>query len=59
MSSDPSEFTRHRVPRTEGSLHTRDYAGAGPGFVLMHGFPDNLHIWDDLIRTWPLADVAL
>jgi haloalkane dehalogenase len=49
MSSDPSEFTEHRVPRTEGSLYVRDYAGAGPAFVLMHGFPDNLHIWDDLI----------
>ena len=33
----------------EGSLYVRDYAGAEPAFVLMHGFPDNLHIWDDLI----------
>lgn len=49
MSSDRSEFTEHRVARTEGSLYARDYAGAGPAFVLMHGFPDNLHIWDDLI----------
>jgi len=49
MSSDPSKFAEHRVPRTEGSLYARDYAGAGPAFVLMHGFPDNLHIWDDLI----------
>jgi haloalkane dehalogenase len=49
MSSDPSEFSEHRIPRREGSLYARDYAGAGPAFVLMHGFPDNLHIWDDLI----------
>jgi haloalkane dehalogenase len=49
MPSDPSAFTEHRVPRTEGSLYVRDYAGAEPAFVLMHGFPDNLHIWDDLI----------
>jgi len=49
MSSNTSEFTEHRVPRTDGSLYARDYAGAGPAFVLMHGFPDNLHIWDDLI----------
>jgi haloalkane dehalogenase len=27
----------------------RNYKGAGPAFVLMHGFPDNLHIYDDLI----------
>ncbi len=43
------EFTEHRVPRGSGSLYTRNYEGAGPAFVLMHGFPDNLHIWDDLI----------
>ncbi|CAN7675373.1 alpha/beta hydrolase [Phyllobacterium sp. LjRoot231] len=49
MSFDPSEFSEHRIPRGEGSLYARDYAGAGPAFVLMHGFPDNLHIWDDLI----------
>jgi haloalkane dehalogenase len=49
MSSDLYKFTEHRVPRTEGSLYARDYAGAGPAFVLMHGFPDNLRIWDDLI----------
>jgi haloalkane dehalogenase len=49
MSSNPVQFTEHRVPRGEGSLYARDYAGSGPAFVLMHGFPDNLHIWDDLI----------
>jgi haloalkane dehalogenase len=49
MSSDLHNFTEHRVLRTEGSLYARDYAGVGPAFVLMHGFPDNLHIWDDLI----------
>ncbi len=27
----------------------RDYARPGPAFVLMHGFPDNLHIYDSLI----------
>jgi pimeloyl-ACP methyl ester carboxylesterase len=49
MSSDHIAFTEHRIPRGEGSLYARDYAGTGPAFVLMHGFPDNLHIWDDLI----------
>ena len=42
-------FTEHRVARDTGSLYARDYAGTGPAFVLMHGFPDNLHIYDDLI----------
>jgi haloalkane dehalogenase len=49
MSSDPHGFTEHRVLRPAGSVYARDYPGVGPAFVLMHGFPDNLHIWDDLI----------
>lgn len=48
MNSRP-EFVEHRVPREWGALHARDYEGAGPTFVLMHGFPDNLHIYDELI----------
>jgi haloalkane dehalogenase len=42
-------FTEHRVPQGQGKLYVRDYDGAGPAFVLMHGFPDNLHIYDELI----------
>jgi pimeloyl-ACP methyl ester carboxylesterase len=42
-------FTEHRIPREQGSLYVSDYDGAGPAFILMHGFPDNLHIYDDLI----------
>src|SRR6266702_2686857 len=49
MPSNPDAFSEHRIPRGDGSLYARDYAGAGPTFVLMHGFPDNQHIWDDLI----------
>lgn len=48
MDSKPS-FTEHYVPREQGRVYAREYAGVGPAFVLMHGFPDNLHIWDDLI----------
>jgi len=46
--STPS-FIEHHVSRKEGRVYARDYKGAGPAFVLMHGFPDNLHIWDDLV----------
>lgn len=42
-------FIEHYVPREQGRVYARDYKGAGPAFVLMHGFPDNLHIYDDLI----------
>ncbi len=45
-SIEPSE---HRVPQGQGNLYVRDYPGSAPAFVLMHGFPDNLHIWDDLV----------
>lgn len=42
-------FTEHRVPRDRGSLYVRDFAGSGPAFVVLHGFPDNSLIYDDLI----------
>jgi pimeloyl-ACP methyl ester carboxylesterase len=41
--------TEHRVQRHGGSLHVRDFAGDGIPYVLLHGFPDNSHIYDDLI----------
>jgi haloalkane dehalogenase len=34
-------FVEHRVDRGQGNVYARDYDGAGPAFVLMHGFPDN------------------
>ncbi len=39
-----TSFAQHYVPREQGRVYARDYQGAGPAFVLMHGFPDNLHI---------------
>jgi haloalkane dehalogenase len=47
--SSKAPFIEHRVSRGAGKVYVRDYEGAGPAFVLMHGFPDNLHIYDDLI----------
>jgi len=49
MSSEAGKFAEHRFARDQGNIYVRDYAGAGPAFILMHGFPDNLHIWDDLV----------
>src|SRR5882724_1290591 len=43
------EFSEHHIPRGDGRIYARDYAGAGPAFVLMHGFPDNLKIYDHLV----------
>jgi haloalkane dehalogenase len=42
-------FAEHRVERDRGSLYVRDFPGNGPAFVVLHGFPDNSHIYDELI----------
>ena len=42
-------FTEHRVAGDRGSVYVRDFEGSGPAFLLLHGFPDNMHICDDLI----------
>ncbi len=47
--NDAPRFTEHRVARGEGTVYARDYAGDGPAFVAMHGFPDHLGIYDDLV----------
>ena len=47
-TADTSEFTEHRIQRGAHALYARHYAGTPPAFVLMHGFPDNLRIYDAL-----------
>src|SRR5579872_4458874 len=42
-------FIEHRVRRGRGSLYVRDFPGSGPAFVVLHGFPDNSHIYDELV----------
>lgn len=42
-------FVEHRVERAGGSVYVRDFPGNGPAFVMVHGFPDNSHIYDALI----------
>ena len=53
MNESPSNalpaFAEHRVQRDRGSLYVRDFPGSGAAYVLLHGFPDNSHIYDDLI----------
>lgn len=44
-----SGFSEHRVPRDSGSIYVRDFPGRGPAFVVLHGFPDNSLIYDELI----------
>lgn len=42
-------YTAHRIPRGPYHLYARDYPGADPPIVLMHGFPDDLHLYDRLV----------
>jgi pimeloyl-ACP methyl ester carboxylesterase len=43
------EFTEHWVQRGPHNIYVREYSGAEPAIVLMHGFPDNLHLYDRLV----------
>ena len=36
------------VQRNQHRIHVREYPGEEPTIILMHGFPDNLHLYDRL-----------
>src|SRR5260370_2629917 len=42
-------YTEHVVQRGPSHIYAREYPGEGPAIVLMHGFPDNLHLYDRLL----------
>ena len=37
------------VRREDHRLYVRDYPGSEPAIVLLHGFPDNLHLYDRVV----------
>lgn len=41
-------FEERLVLHGSNRIYVREWKGKGPAFVLLHGFPDNLHIYDDL-----------
>jgi haloalkane dehalogenase len=42
------------VQRDQHRVYVREYPGEEPAIVLMHGFPDNLHLYDRLCPyLWP------
>lgn len=43
------EYSEHWVPRGGHRIYAREYPGEEPAIVLMHGFPDNLHLYDRLV----------
>jgi pimeloyl-ACP methyl ester carboxylesterase len=42
-------FIEQFVQREQHRIYVREYAGEEPTIILMHGFPDNLHLYDRLI----------
>jgi haloalkane dehalogenase len=42
-------FIEHFVQRNRYRLYSREYPGTDPAIILMHGFPDNLHLYDRLV----------
>jgi haloalkane dehalogenase len=42
-------YGEHWVPRGGYGIYAREYPGEGPAIVLMHGFPDNLHLYDRVV----------
>lgn len=36
------------IPNGAGRLYARELKGSGPTYILLHGFPDNVHIYDEL-----------
>ena len=43
------EYREHLVPRGRHRIYANEYPGVDPAIVLMHGFPDNLHLYDRLV----------
>jgi pimeloyl-ACP methyl ester carboxylesterase len=47
-------YTEAFVQREQYRIYVREYAGEEPAVILMHGFPDNLHLYDRIIPyLWP------
>jgi haloalkane dehalogenase len=42
-------YREHLVPRGPHRLYAHEYPGSEPAIVLMHGFPDDLHLYDRLV----------
>jgi len=42
-------FIEHFVQREQCRIYAREYVGEEPAIILMHGFPDNLHLYDRLV----------
>jgi pimeloyl-ACP methyl ester carboxylesterase len=49
QKSQTLSYTEHVVHRGPYHMNAREYPGEEPAIVLMHGFPDNQHLYDRLL----------
>src|SRR5205814_9694012 len=49
LKEETLSYTEHVVQRGPYHLYAREYPGEEPTIVLMHGFPDTLHLYDRLL----------
>ena len=47
------------VQRDQHRIYVRDRPGAEPAIIPMHGFPDNVHLYDRLSLTLTAAESAI
>ena len=52
-------LTTHSLQRGPHRIHAREQPGDGPPIVLMHGFPDNHHLYDRLVPHLPGRHVVV
>ena len=42
-------YIEHRISHDGHMIYAREYPGKEPAYVMLHGFPDNLHIFDYVV----------
>jgi len=42
-------YIEHNVELNQHRIYVREYEGRDPAIILLHGFPDNLHLYDRLV----------
>jgi len=42
-------YEEKSIQLNQRRIYARDYSGEEPAIILMHGFPDNLHLYDRLV----------
>jgi haloalkane dehalogenase len=48
-TSSPPGYRENRIPRGPHQIYAHEHPGQEPAIVLMHGFPDDLHLYDRLV----------